>query len=134
MLLFAGGCTAGVLTTRLDQVVLCHDVAADALGSPVAPAKTFTTRDARAVVWLELEDLAQPHTVRVRWFDPHDNLYLDSGPVPLNPDGAFRPAATVTASMPIAGAPATWLPGTWRVVVDYDGEQLLTEKLELEER
>ena len=74
------------------------------------------------------------HTVRYRWFDPEGNLYLDSGPVALNPGGEYRPRATVSASMPIAGAPAAWLPGEWKVAVEYDGEPLTTQRFDLEER
>ncbi len=128
------GCSSGVLATRLDRLVVCHDVTADALSSPVQIGSTFTTHDARAVVWLKLDDLAHPHTVRFRWYDPEGNLYLDSGPVALDPDGAFRPHATVSAGMPIAGAPAAWLPGEWKVSVDYDGENLTTQKFDVEER
>lgn len=133
-LLFAAGCASGVLTTRLDRLALCRDVTADGLGSPVQIGDSFSTHDARAVVWLDLRDLAHAHTVRYRWFDPEGNLYLDSGPVALNPDGGYRPRATVSASMPIAGAPAAWLPGEWKVSVEYDGEPLTTQTFGLEER
>lgn len=130
----ASGCASGVLATRLDRLVLCREVTADALGSPVEIGDDFTTHDARAVVWLDLRDLAHAHTLRYRWFDPAGNLYLDSGPVALDPDGAYRPRATVAASMPIAGAPAAWLPGEWKVVVEYDGEVLSTQPFQIEAR
>lgn len=130
----ASGCASGVLATRLDRLVLCHEVTADALGSPVQLGDDFTTHDARATVWLDLRDLAHAHTIRYRWFDPAGNLYLDSGPVALNPDGAYRPRATVSASMPIAGAAAAWLPGEWKVVVEYDGEILSTQPFQIEAR
>ena len=134
VLLLTGGCSTGILSTRLDRLALCRDVTADGLGSPVQIGAGFTTHDARAVVWLDLRDLAHAHTVRYRWFDPEGNLYLDSGPVALNPGGEYRPRATVSASMPIAGAPAAWLPGEWKVAVEYDGEPLTTQRFDLEER
>lgn len=134
VLLVTAGCAPGVLNTRLDRLALCRDVTADGLGSPVQIGDSFTTHDARAVVWLDLRDLAHAHTVRYRWFDPEGNLYLDSGAVALNPDGGYRPRATVSASMPIAGAPAAWLPGEWKVSVEYDGEALTTQTFDLEER
>ncbi len=134
LLLLVGGCASGVLTTRLDRLALCRDVTADGLGTPVQIGDSFTTHDARAVVWLDLRDLAHAHTVRYRWFDPEGNLYLDSGAVALNPDGGYRPRVTVSASMPIAGAPAAWLPGEWKVSVEYDGEALTTQTFDLEER
>ncbi len=133
-LLVTAGCASGVLSTRLDRLALCRDVTADGLGGPVQIGDSFTTHDARAVVWLDLRDLAHAHTVRYRWFDPEGNLYLDSGPVALNPDGGYRPRATVSASMPIAGAPAAWLPGEWKVSVDYDGDALTTQTVDLEHR
>lgn len=134
LLVLATGCASGVLTTRLDRLVLCGDVTADGLGNPVQIGDGFTTHDARAIVWLDLRDLAHAHTLRYRWFDPEGNLYLDSGPVALNPDGGYRPRATVSASMPIAGAPAAWLPGEWKVSVEYDGEPLTIQTFDLEER
>ena len=129
-----GGCSSRVLTTRIDDAVLCRDVSAEALGAPIDPGPIFGVRDNRAALWIRLEDVAGPHTVRFRWFDPLERLHWDSGSIVVNEDGAFRPAVAVVGSLPIADAPAAMLPGRWSVRVEWDGDELLTEALEIESR
>ena len=83
---------------------------------------------------MRLEDLAGSHTLRFRWFDPGGRLAWDSGAVLVNEDGAYRPAASFVGALPIADAPAHMLPGRWSVRVDWDGEELLADELEIESR
>ncbi len=122
----AFGCSARTIEPRLVDHAF-----ASATPSPLAGPAVRDTRfgiDSEGVtLWLAFADVLDAHTLRVRWRDPRGRVQSDSGPIALNRDGGYRPRASVSARLPVRGAPASLLPGEWTAEVSWD-ERLLVAR------
>ena len=80
----------------------------------------------QAVAWAEFENAHGDHTARFQWFNPKGELVHDSGVIPVTPDaeGEMYAKRRVWSTLPIYEAPASLMPGKWRVKVWMDEDEV----------
>lgn len=100
-------------------------------GNLVDERSSFRVTDERAVAWVEFANAYQSHTARFKWFNPRDELVLDSGPVPVTNDDKLYVRRRVWSTLPIRNAPAQFMTGGWEVQVLFDGKKIETLKFDL---
>ncbi len=125
------GCAAHHLEPRLTDVAFSAQPVRP-LEAPQVRATRFAVGDDAVSLWLEFADVLDTHTLRVRWHDPLGRVSGDTGPIALNTEGGYRPRAGVVARLPLSGAPASLLPGTWTAEVLWDDRPLVGRSFEIE--
>ncbi len=125
------GCASHTLEPRLVDQAFSGAAIASPLAGPTVRDTAFRA-DADAVsLWLSFADVVDTHAVRVRWRDPRGRVLGDTGPVALNAEGGYRPRAAFVARLPLAGAPASRLAGTWMAEVTWDDRPLVKRSFTL---
>lgn len=77
---------------------------------PIGEATAFEATDPKVVAWAQFAAVSQTHSVVFRWFDPRRRLHRASPVQILAPGEEF-----LWDELPVRGAPAADLPGTWMV-------------------
>jgi len=89
-------------------------------------SETFDPTDERAVSWLRFGEVDEPVPLTWRFYTPSGELYRTVDTVG-NQDGGYEPDFRAWAWVDIAGTEAASTPGEWRVEVDVDDRQALTD-------
>ncbi len=126
------GCSARTIEPRLVDHAFAS-AAASPLAGPTVRDTRFGIDSAGVTLWLAFADVLDAHTLRVRWRDPLGRVQSDSGPIALNREGGYRPRASVSARLPVRGAPASLLPGEWTAEVAWDERPLVARTFVLTE-
>jgi hypothetical protein len=114
------------------QAVTCKSVtrAADRI-EPVEPTDQFWTSDRQVVSVVSFEHVLKSHTVRWRWYDPQERLYVESADLAVTPTGKYHRTFVGTHRILVAGERAMLHPGIWKVVVYLNGGIAATSEFAL---
>jgi len=92
---------------------------------PLSPTSNFTSQDTEVFALMRFENLSGSHRIKWDWHKPNGDLYISSSDYPLSVTrGKYLKNATVWHSLVLKGDDAVDYPGTWKVKLYLDGEQV----------
>ncbi len=103
-------------------------------GTLVDTRDTFTTTDEQAVAWVSVKNAYGSRPFRFKWYNPENELVLDSGPVPVTDDNLLYKYRYVWSTLPIAESPAALMAGKWEVKIFFKDKKVETLTFKIKER
>ena len=85
------------------------------------PTTSFSAGDPGATVWFSVAGAAIGDMIQADWYGPEGNLYNTVYWSPLPSGGSW----CISNTLPIYNAPPAEMPGDWKVVIIWNGTQLL---------
>ena len=98
----------------------------------VHTASQFSHEDPQVIAFIKMRNVSGSHQIRWDWIQPDGKLYTTSGNCPINTaPGRYRDGVAAWHPMFIKDESAATLPGTWRVKIYLDNDQVASEGFEI---
>lgn len=113
--------------TKIEESFFCAEL--DSRNKPSDIRDSFTTSDAKVVIFIKWRNLREDSVVKYRWFSPDGEV--DAEGIYSFGGGGLRKKAVTWWRLPIAGEPRAESSGVWKTVVYLDDSPMLEKEFTL---